>query len=336
MKKIAFCILIFFLLSHLIDGQNLVPNPSFEIINAPPDTSACRGCCYLVTGGFAPAFNQVPPWDVASTGSPDPFNTCGPPSSSSSIPSNTEGFQQPHSGDGYGAEVMFLYNLSHLVYREYIQVKLDTPMVDQQHYCCSFYVNLGDSCNYACNNIGMYFSNNHTYLSTSNSLNLIPQINETNIVSDTAHWTLIYGEYVAHGGERYIIIGNFYTDSLTDTLSTHNRGWDNSAYYFIDDVNVHCCTCDSTTSIHAGVGEVKEEKQLTISPNPSNGEFNIKLNKEYKNIQIEITDVIGQTIYVTKQKETNLITLTLNAPPGVYFVSIIADEKRQVMKLMKE
>jgi hypothetical protein len=336
-KKNIFIFLLHFC-AFAINAQNLVPNPSFEIISAPPDT-VYAGDCYLYTGGFN--IGQVPPWNSATSGgSPDPFNVCSHPISSASVPLNGYGFQIPHSGLGYGAEAFYDHNGAHVVYREYITVKLDTPLVNQEHYCSSFYVSLANTCNYASNNVGMYFSNTSiNVLMTWGSLNFIPQINYTGIITDTTNWTLIYGEYTAHGGERYITIGNFYTDSLTDTVSTYNGGVggvSDAAYYFIDDVNVHCCSCDSTTSIHAGVGEMKEEKQWTINPNPSNGEFNIKLNKEYKNIQIEITDLIGQTIYATKEKETNLISLAINAASGVYFVSIIADDKRQVMKLVKE
>ena len=216
-------------------AQNLVPNPSFEIINAPPDT-VFSGYCYLYTGGFSPPLSQEPPWDTPTNGSPDPYNICSHPISSASIPMNWAGYQQPHSGNGYAAQAFYLGS-----YREYIQVELDTPLVAGNKYCASFYVNRADSSKLACNNFGMYFSTTHTFIANQLPLPFIPQINDTNIVTDSTGWTLVYGQYEANGGERYIIIGNFYSDSLTDTIQVfgHPHTYQqNLAYYFIDDVSV--------------------------------------------------------------------------------------------------
>ncbi|MGQ0827854.1 MAG: OmpA family protein [Bacteroidota bacterium] len=54
-------------------------------------------------------------------------------------------------------------------------------------------------------------------------------------------WLSIQGEYLAHGGERYIIIGNF-SDHMKDDFVKQNK-WDffefKEAYYYIDDVSLY-------------------------------------------------------------------------------------------------
>ena len=147
---------------------------------------------------------------------------------------------------------------------------MDSTLESQGVYCVSFYVNPADSTGLGTNNLGMYFSNTHTFVSGYQYLNFSPQINNTSVITDTANWTEITGTYTAIGGERYIIIGNFFSDSLTDTagIST-SRPWTfHGGYYYIDDVDVHRCSCNNV-----GVVEVGEDKEINIYPNPTISQF---------------------------------------------------------------
>jgi len=171
-------------------GQNLVPNPSFDIwVNCDSDATG------LLTG-------NVLFWNNPTYATPDVFNTCS--TNLNSQPSNccVFGFQPVFWGTGY-VGCCFFHNLPN--YKEYIQVKLDSQLVNQEHYCCSFYVNRANRSKYASNNIGMYFSDTPIHVTNSNTLPFTAQINDTSIVTDTVNWTEIYGEYVAHGGESYLI-----------------------------------------------------------------------------------------------------------------------------------
>ena len=318
-KIILFFILtlsFFFFISSV--AQNLVPNNSFESIDT---------CYYHHLGSSA--VSTAPPWDSPTSGSPDLYNTCA-----SNIPDSFTGYQYPHSGNGYVGEDFSSDSGPNI--REYIQVELDTSLVAGQEYCVSFYVSLADKMRYACNNLGIYFSTTHTHINASYApLNFTPQINDTNIVSDTTNWTLIYGQYTAQGGERYIIIGNFFSDALTDTIHSNPGGQLTDAYYYIDDVNVHCCRCDSTT--HLGVEELGiKNEELEVYPNPNNGAFTINLNKEYKNIEIEITDVIGQVVYNAALKETTQTTVQLSVKSGIYFIEVKTEAGIMRKKLVKE
>lgn len=210
-----------------VNSQNLVPNPSFEII---------VNCSNL--GGGIQNFN-APPWNAPDQSSPDLYNICST-TSNWSIPSNQFGYQYPHTGNGYAGAGF--YNAS-VDYREFLQVKLDSALSANQNYCVSFYVSLSSPHYVACNNIGMYISSTEISTPSIVNLNLIPQINETAIIKDTANWALIQGDYSANGGEQYIIIGNF---ALYQTIDTFNYAESSGggAYYYIDDVDIHKGQCN--------------------------------------------------------------------------------------------
>lgn len=60
------------------------------------------------------------------------------------------------------------------------------------------------------------------------------------ILTDTVNWIKLSTSFIADSAYQYLIIGNFYDDNNTDTLSVNNIG--NVGYYYIDDV---CLTTDS-------------------------------------------------------------------------------------------
>ncbi len=72
------------------------------------------------------------------------------------------------------------------------------------------------------------------------------------------------------------------------------------------------------------------------NPNPNSGSFNIYLNKQYKTLKTEVTDVLGKIVYTSKEKETNTLSLNLNIPKGLYFVSITTEEGRINKKVVVE
>jgi Secretion system C-terminal sorting domain len=322
MKKIFF---ILFLIGFKCYSQNLVPNPSFETVDT----------CYDLGSGFN--YGWVQSWDVPSNGSPDAYNTCVI-TQSSAVPANNFGYQYPHSGNGYGGAGFYSHSGPSGYYQEYIQTKLDTPLVNHQHYCISFYVNHANRYyKLAVRNFGMYISDTHTFNPTTGHLFYTPQIIEPNFVSDDSAWTEVYGQYIAHGGERYIIIGNFNSDSITsDTVHLVSGFPANSyqAYYYIDDVNVHCCTCDSTSSLHNGVGELSNEENVEMHPNPVSTTITIEI-KDNKG-KVSIYNLLGEIINTTEitNYKTEIDVSTL--PKGLYFVEVESEKGIMRKKFVKE
>jgi hypothetical protein len=203
--------------------QNLVPNPSFEINTGCP-TSISQ-------------INLAIPWSSPNTATPDYIHTCGT-ALWVTAPKPFGGYQQPRTGNAY-AHIICYADKGPVDYREYLQIQLSTPLTAGIIYEVKFYVSLNNLSQFAINNLGAYLSS--TPLSTPNNLviNVIPQIIEPNIISDTVNWVPISGYYLATGGEEYLTIGNFFDDaSLIYSINTGVRNLISNTAYLIDDVSV--------------------------------------------------------------------------------------------------
>lgn len=252
MKK-TFIYLVVFLFTYLsgaLYAQNLVINPSFE-----NNTGSCSG----IAAGEG--FSQVVDWDNAnsntpgdSCSSPDLFSPCnvmpivgGP--SPTFAPNSWLGYQCAKTGTRYAGIITNEMGGIGGSYREYIQGRLSAPLQAGETYCISFYISLGDATMFATNNIGVAFTNSHYLRDACAAGSLItavtPQLNyDCQPIMDT-EWMRLQWDYVAAGGESYIIIGNFSNDANTQVVSTgFSSPMPNPyAYYFIDEVSVTAGSC---------------------------------------------------------------------------------------------
>lgn len=235
--------ILFIYFTNSVKSQNLVPNSSFEII----DTCwFAGGSIYLAKPWFQPVFYNGT--NSLGASSSDLFNYCSI-DPLSQVPFNGVGYQNAKSGVGY-AGIVFLYDsalLGNLNYREYIEVKLNSKLKADGKYCLSFYVSLANYVKYATSRIGAYFSRDSLiqrdpdFYKLFKPFNLIPQVENSygSIITDTANWVLIRGEFIAQGGEQFLTIGNFYDNPQTDYLTVLPI-WpvEKAAYYYIDDVSL--------------------------------------------------------------------------------------------------
>ena len=226
MKKINRLVsLIVFLPAVYLAQFNLVPNPSFENYSNCPSSSN--------------QLNYATGWqNPCSNGSPDYYNSC------SSIPGvpNCGGpcFQYAKDGNAYAG--IYGYDGITLGVREYLRIKLKSPLINGKCYYVGFYANEANWCGLASNNLGVYLSNLPvTCFGLQYILNYSPQILsfDNKIIQDTLNWTFVGGIFQSNNNEEYITIGNFTTNNLTDTLMFNpNAQAPKYAYYFIDSVFV--------------------------------------------------------------------------------------------------
>ena len=195
-------------------------NPSFENYSLCPDN---ENQLEYATG-----------WINPNNATPDYLNAC---SFLMNVPGSWGGrFQYAHSGVAYAGFFAYSFEVSNG--REYIQTQLLSPLISNKCYLFTLYLNNINDANYGVNKLGCYFSNNQISQSGSSYLlNYIPQIYSNRIIADTLNWVAIRGIYIANGGEQYITVGEFFSDSEIDTLRAF-PGISNSAYYFIDDVSL--------------------------------------------------------------------------------------------------
>ena len=324
--KTTLLLISFLLLQQFSFSQNLVPNPSFEI----------KDTCRFNFGALYVAI----PWTIPETNcSPDYFNSCTT-SPYLSVPQNIYGYEPAHSGVAYSGIVTGQIG-SAANAREYLQVELLSPLAFNTNYYINFFVSPGDSMNYVCNNFGVYFSqvqiNDSCY---SCVLPYIPQFENpmSNNLSSRLGWTKISGSYLASGGEKYIIIGNF-RDSANSTLiytgwQINNPAGFNYAYYYIDDV---CVSSDSTKCnyIEEGIKVVENNAVATVFPNPATTLLTISTTSTQPS-QIILYDIASRELM--EEKFTGSATLNIgNLAKGVYLYQV-RDEKGMLTqgKVVKE
>ena len=297
---------------HHSYAQNLVPNYSFET-----DTTCPTGSSQIY---FAT------PWRGVTTNSTDYYNACN--NGSCGVPSDGVGFQYARTGVAYaGIYAIDIYSQN---YREYLQVKLDSTLQHDSCYLVEFYCNLHNASGYVVNKMGAYLSN--TAVSTvgplpnGTVLQYAPQIESHQFLNDTLNWMRIGGYYKANGGEQYITIGNFNTDSTTDTLHILGNNYP-GAYYFIDDVTVKkLAGCDSTAS----VPEYGIDKIFSLYPNPNNGRvllsYSLKANDK---AELLIYDITGKWVNTQQlnSAETQMPISVELLTNGIYFYTIVVNNK---------
>lgn len=207
MKKIVLIFIALLAFNFTIKAQtNLVPNPSFEIFDTCPDN---LGQISRANGWFS------------SKPSPDYFNSCANSSDWSYVPSNYWGYQIPASGLGYAG---FTAKVGQFNIREYLSIQLNNSLQIGAKYfvsmkvCLAFNPNFGSSDYCGINKLGALFSTN-IYSDIENApICNCPQFYSSSIISDTLNWTMIKGSFVADSIYKFINIGNFFTDSMTDSL----------------------------------------------------------------------------------------------------------------------
>ncbi|MCH2200024.1 MAG: T9SS type A sorting domain-containing protein [Flavobacteriales bacterium] len=299
MKSLSI-ILALFIIPLIGQSQNLISNGSFEEFDyCPNDWSMLEGA----TDWDNPS--GLEGWDV---GTPDFYHGCT--NSDFSTPYNHNGYQVPHTGEGYVAVVVYSANVWNA--REYVATLLDTPLVAGECYYFEMFVNLADDSDFTTDDFGVYF--NDSPISNTGSGTFMPywpQISQTEgEYFDEENWTKISSYFIAEGGEIQIIIGNFKHDTATTLVEVD--GVDDDfihSYVFIDDVHLSLAApCeipiphdhDSSVSI-----EENSSKNLIIYPNPVSDRLSIAGNNIQDEINhLTIQDLSGRCV-IQSQYESN-------------------------------
>ena len=88
--------------------------------------------------------------------------------------------------------------------------------------------------------------------------------------------------------------------------------------------------------IAVGIIENSFGESLKLYPNPTTGNFSIDLGASYKNTQVFITDITGRVVDSRTITQARVLDLSIDAPAGIYLVSIQAGNKKAIIRLVKE
>lgn len=250
MKKISIitlitlCVPVFSLL-HAQENKNLVPNGSFEELSKKPKEPG--------------QISLAPPWTSPTMAAADIY-TSGAKDPRIGVPDNAYGNEKPFHGNNYAGFLAYSYKNAEP--RRYLQVQLTQALEAGKKYCVSFKLSAADLSKFACNGIGVYFSQEEYHYDNKEPLAFVPQVKQTKdpVFDKQFWWTDWCNTYKAKGDEQYMIIGNFTPDAQLQ-LAKLKKSADikaqqtNDAYYFIDDVSV--VEIDEKTECDCGLGSVQ-------------------------------------------------------------------------------
>jgi hypothetical protein len=98
--------------------------------------------------------------------------------------------------------------------------------------------------------------------------------------------------------------------------------------------------CMDTSSCHTipfGVGIAPNGfgQSLQVYPNPSSSGFVLDLGRRYATLAVEVHDMLGRRVLAQSHSEKEQIHLELGGEaPGTYLLTVIAEEKRAMLKLV--
>jgi len=326
LKHSTFLLLIFLGCVFWSKGQNIIQNGSFE------DT--------LRNGRGGLRSNY---WGTPTVGStPDFFH----PNNSSTffrVPQNYNGYQNAKHSLAYYGLIAYGFRLSGFPdNREYIQNDLLDSLKKDSTYCFQMYVSLADSMHYAIkNNLGVFFSEKKLKLTLfQQRIDTLPQLefNDSSHFTEKNQWVKLSGAYTAQGGERFLSIGVFKTDSLLDTLFV-GGGSDvtfNKTYYYIDDVWLsHCDSLPRDTGA-VGLNEtLRKEQDILLYPNPVRQFFTLETQATALS-DFQLFNAMGQQFPLQAEKAANGFRFDAqHLPKGLYILQL-GGEVPKAVKFVKK
>jgi len=305
MKTVIIAICIVFIFNKNYAQNNLVPNPSFEdtITLNPTEGSFIQNFIPYWNGWVSIYFNSLIVNSYAQT------------------PSNYIGFQNPRTGNAYAAVKTASILLTQK--RTYIQTRLKEELQTGKKYCIKIYASLGDSCLWANNSLQVYLSNDSIDATSTHIIDVEPQINFFNhpSLNNKTDWVELTDTLISNGTEKWIIIGNFSPDSISEIILLEDTCYSSSggtilcqSHYYIDDVSV-------TLINESGIENI-EANNFSIFPNPAKDVLTLKMQNSFSGT-IKISSAVGKEIYNTNIPN-NVSKLAIDIQDfatGIYFVS---------------
>jgi OmpA-OmpF porin, OOP family len=254
-----------YLFSNFLAAQNLVSNPGFEEHKKIPPTF-----CHTDK-----EFNaSVTDWSMPNEATADYFHAeCK--GSASTIKNNFAGFQHAEEGQAYAG--IYCCLTPEINYTEYLQTKLIKPLKTGQKYIIQFYVSLSESSQFAIDRFGVAFLKKSIEQENKFTLAYSPTVESEDSVfyDNKTGWKQVRMSFIAEGGEKYMVIGNFHTNRGTHLkkvpFSKKKYPKENGSYYFIDNVCLAPETEDGTcicplepASIDSVIMPVVEEDAVPV------------------------------------------------------------------------
>ena len=234
----------------------------------------------------------------------DRLQSCAEYGAVNGLPMSTFTFQQPFEGESC-IGLFTYYQNGQQEQREWAMVPLLEPLVVGQTYYCSFRANAGFGGNaeyptiwLGNSHVGMLFTtyDRHWYQGDPYPAPLnTAHVYRPIVLADTVGWTLISGEFVADSAYQYLMVGNFFSNTLTDTLHFADPNsvfpWYPRGYTLIDAV------CVSSSPFDCDLGGIVSDhsaQTALLYPNPTSEELMIRGRSGAHAL---VTDRLGRVVW---------------------------------------
>ena len=294
-------------------AQNLVPNSSFEEYEV---------CPYTV--GFQPG-DRPTHWR-SWLNSPDYFHACAGSlqdiDTLVDVPLNGWTFQYAWEGEAYVG--VYAYDGAFDDYREYVGTELTVPLVVGCTYQLRFRTNPAYGGTYwltngggACDNMGLLLTTSSNAWSGLTGppfpYRNFAHLRATEPIVDTLAWTLLEGTIVADSAYTHVVLGNFFSDALTNGFANEGSATD-ITYYLVDAVEV----VPLDGNCHGlGLAEPYGSRPLV--------DINVDLihiRWPGSDLAAEVVDMAGRVIRRVTNGASSALTVTMPDAQGVYLLRI--------------
>lgn len=311
------------------EAQNLVPNAGFE------ETDSCFHGIGILPPGTGPAH-----W-YSANGTYDHLQACLPYGAVNGLPLNFLTYQHPYEGNSC-AGLLTYYQNGPEEQREWVMAALSEPMMVGQTYSCSFRVNaaFGGNAEYpqiwlASNNIGMLFTVSDRPWHWGDAEPARPNnahVRYPHVLTDTVGWTLVSGSFVADSAYRYVMIGQFFSNALTDTLHFAAPGsvfpWYPWGYTLVDAV----CVSPNAGGCDLGQGMLDPTAEVpSLFPNPAHDRLTLL---RARNGEAEVVDAVGRLVWQGGISDDWWVLNVADWARGTYLLRLVREGRRDTYKFL--
>lgn len=132
------------------------------------------------------------------------------------------------------------------------------------------------------------------------------------------------GTYVLPTSDGNFIMGCSSTSNISGDKTENSEGSDD---YWIF----------KTTPSILGISKNTFRPSLSAYPNPTNGRFTINLGESFSEINVTITNMLGQVVSSSDYKNTQKLNVEINSATGIYLATIKTLEGKQAtLKITKQ
>lgn len=315
-----------FLFTFFSYGQNLVPNPSFELYSTCPSTD-----------NSFPVLNWNRVLPIDNSYFTNPYRNSCSTIVGNMVPESFTGNQLAHDGNGYIRTTYAYYNNSDGLSNrtEHFYVRLLENLIPGNEYKFKIHLNVADNSKVSLPGFGAWFVTDSTQYIINNPTieyksNVMvygaPQILFSTAVLDKDNWVLLEANFVAAASYKYMMIGFFNSNPANIIFHDYNNSnhIQNPTFY-IDSVSVEEVVKNLSILVN-------EKLLIEIFPNPTSDILFLGRNDQVL-YDVQIYDMNGR--FLKKWSAVNKID-TSNFSEGIYLLHIKKDNFETFEKVVKK